>query len=294
LNDFLSFEGTKSFDITAPSMICVQKLTSLAFAYYDGIKPVEMLTPDQKSQAIKKLPHFLEFTSYIFNFQGMLCGPLCFYEDYIEFIHGTNITKFKDEHKNRDPSYDFGRRRALIKKVFWAIIFAIIFFKLSKYRFVETIKEEHLELPFLHRLLFLYLTAFNHRVKYYVAFLISEAVCVASGFGFNGYDAETGEPKWDLIKNIDIYKLETVKNMKCFVDNWNIQTGIWLRRIAYDRLPKGKTLGVFVLSAFWHGFYPGYYLTFILAAFLIYAGRGVRLNCSFISFLKFFFNSFKI
>jgi len=55
-----------------------------------------------------------------------------------------------------------------------------------------------------------------------------------------------------------------------------------LRRIAYDRLPKGKTLGVFVLSAFWHGFYPGYYLTFVLAAFLIYVGRGVSLCYFFI------------
>lgn len=46
--------------------------------------------------------------------------------------------------------------------------------------------------------------------------------------------------------------------------------------MAYDRLPKGKTLAVFVLSAFWHGFYPGYYLSFVLGAFIVYAGRGVR------------------
>ena len=70
--------------------------------------------------------------------------------------------------------------------------------------------------------------------------------------------------------------------MKSIFDNWNIQTQLWLRRIAYDRLPTGKTLGVFVLSAFWHGFYPGYYMTFVLAAFYVYAGRGV---------IKIYFNS---
>ena len=64
--------------------------------------------------------------------------------------------------------------------------------------------------------------------------------------------------------------------MKAYIDAWNLQTRIGLRRIAFDRLPAGKTLGVFVLSAFWHGFYPGYYLMFVLAAFLTYAGRGVR------------------
>ena len=31
----------------------------------------------------------------------------------------------------------------------------------------------------------------------------------------------------------------------------NIETGIWLRRVCYDRIQKGGTLGVFVLSAFW-------------------------------------------
>ena len=66
--------------------------------------------------------------------------------------------------------------------------------------------------------------------------------------------------------------------MKYFLDNWNITTQAWLRRIAYDRLKtgSGKTLGVFVLSAFWHGFYPGYYFTFIQIAFTVYGGRKVN------------------
>ena len=63
--------------------------------------------------------------------------------------------------------------------------------------------------------------------------------------------------------------------MKEIFENWNIQTQLWLKRIGYDRLPTGKTLGVFVLSAFWHGFYPGYYITFVLCACFVYAGRGV-------------------
>lgn len=63
--------------------------------------------------------------------------------------------------------------------------------------------------------------------------------------------------------------------MKHFLDNWNLSTTRWFRFIAYERLPSGKTLGVFLLSAFWHGFYPGYYLTFILGALAVYAGRGV-------------------
>jgi lysophospholipid acyltransferase 1/2 len=31
-----------------------------------------------------------------------------------------------------------------------------------------------------------------------------------------------------------------------------------------------------VLSAFWHGWYPGYYLSFVTGAFMTYSGRGIR------------------
>ncbi len=63
--------------------------------------------------------------------------------------------------------------------------------------------------------------------------------------------------------------------MKSLIDNWNIKTQIWLRRIVYDRVKYFKTLCVFTFSALWHGFYPGYYLTLISTVLLTYAGRGV-------------------
>ena len=39
------------------------------------------------------MPHIIEFLSYIFNFQGIIVGPLSFYQDYIDFITGNNIIK---------------------------------------------------------------------------------------------------------------------------------------------------------------------------------------------------------
>lgn len=57
-------------------------------------------------------------------------------------------------------------------------------------------------------------------------------------------------------------------------------TNNWLRNYMYLRVtPKGKkpgfraSLATFVTSTFWHGFYPGYYLSFILAAFLQTAAK---------------------
>lgn len=75
---------------------------------------------------------------------------------------------------------------------------------------------------------------------------------------------------------IDIFS-KTSTSLKYLIDNWHIQTNNWLRRILFERLPEGKTLGVFIISCVWHGFYPGYYLSFLFSAFVIYVGRGVRI-----------------
>jgi lysophospholipid acyltransferase 1/2 len=126
-----------------------------------------------------------------------------------------------------------------------------------------------------YRFVYFYISGNSRRLYYYTAWTLSDAVHNASGFGFNGFDEATGAPKWDLLNNVNIVALETATNVKGIIDNWHIQTSQWLRVIAFERLPTGKTLGVFVLSAFWHGFYPGYYITFFMGACLVYIGRGV-------------------
>ena len=45
--------GNYELDITTKLMITTQKLTALSFAYYDGMRPTEKLSSDQKSQVIK-------------------------------------------------------------------------------------------------------------------------------------------------------------------------------------------------------------------------------------------------
>jgi lysophospholipid acyltransferase 1/2 len=70
-----------------------QKLTAFAFAYYDGMVPEEKLNDEQVSQRIVAKPSLIQFLSYCFNFQGIVVGPLCYYEDYINFIDGNNILK---------------------------------------------------------------------------------------------------------------------------------------------------------------------------------------------------------
>ena len=54
----------------------------------------------------------------------------------------------------------------------------------------------------------MYWVALAARLKYYFAWTLSESICNASGLGFNGMDEKTGQAKWDLTNNIDIFKFE--------------------------------------------------------------------------------------
>jgi len=121
------------------------------------------------------------------------------------------------------------------------------------------------------------------RMKYYGVWSLAEGSCILSGIGYNGVDPATGRAKWDRLTNINPWEIETAQNTRAYLNNWNINTNQWLRNYMYLRVtPKGKkpgfraTLATFVTSAFWHGFYPGYYLAFVLASFLQVAAKNGR------------------
>jgi lysophospholipid acyltransferase len=80
--------------------------------------------------------------------------------------------------------------------------------------------------------------------------------------------------------------LESAQNSRAYLDSWNKNTNKWLRNYIYLRVtPAGKkpgfraTLATFSTSAFWHGFYPGYYLTFLLGAFIQTVAKNFRRYC---------------
>jgi len=288
INDY----GGYTLDITGPLMIGTQKLTSLAFSIHDGIyKTEDQLSEDQKKLAVKKRPNLLQFLSYLFYFHGILAGPLCFYSDYISFVDGSYFkvqkpqqinkkdegdkTKSSNDVDNQDPS---PTKAVLSKFTLSAICITVMFTLAPLCAKVTNADEKFIRThTFLYRIAFLLLSVGLARGKYYFAWKFGESINNASGLGFNGYD-ESGRAKWDLVKNVSIRKLESATSLKGIVDNWNIQTTVWLRRVCYERVPFQKTFITYVLSATWHGFYPGYYFSFIGAVFFTQAARAVRRN----------------
>ncbi|KAJ7987998.1 hypothetical protein DPEC_G00319060 [Dallia pectoralis] len=277
--------GMYSADFTGPMMVITQKITSLAFEIHDGMcRKEEQLTPNQRILAIRRMPSLLEYFSYNCNFMGILAGPTSSYNDYIAFIEGTPCRRHADHqisakvigrHKLTDPSPNM----EVVRKLATCFLSLMVFLSVCKVFPVErNISDEFIATtPIYARVVYLYLSMLTTRPKYYFVWTLADAINNAAGFGFNGYNHD-GSPRWDLISNLRIRDIELATSFKMFLDNWNIQTAHWLKRVCYERCPYHPTAATFILSAMWHGAYPGYYLTFLTGIVVTLAARAMRHN----------------
>lgn len=278
--------GSYTLDITGPLMVITQKVTSLAFSLHDGLaRREDELSADQKYHVVRKMPTLLEYFSYVFHFQVLMCGPVIFYRDYIDFINGHTFLKHPppssgplDNNSNsRKVVLEPSSYLVVFKKVVCSALCALLFLNLIPSFPIQRVKEpEFLEdFSFHSKMMYLAITTTICRFKYYHAWLLADAICNASGLGFNGYDAK-GRARWDLISNVDVLKFEFGLSLRDSIEQWNKGTTRWLRMLVYERAPRFRTVLTYALSALWHGFYPGYYLTFMSGALFTFASRSVR------------------
>ena len=164
---------------------------------------------------------------------------------------------------------------ATIKAV-TGLLWIFAFLNFSKwYNSDSVLGDQYLKFGFPRRVWMLEMLGVTTRMKYYGVWTLTEGACILSGLGYKGVDPKTGKVDWNRLQNVNPFGVELAQNSRAYLENWNINTNHWLRNYMYLRVtPKGKkpgfraSLATFVTSAFWHGFYPGYYLSFVLAAFL--------------------------
>ncbi|KAI8349248.1 MBOAT, membrane-bound O-acyltransferase family-domain-containing protein, partial [Mortierella sp. GBAus27b] len=276
LNDYRGYK----LDHTGPQMILTMKLTSWAFSVHDGRRNPKELSKYQQEHAITTFPNLLHYLSYVFFFPGVLVGPTFEYMDYIRFI---DLTQFKDS-KTGKIHWPAGRVKASMTSFFFSLIaLASLAIFAPKLDALWTLSPDFKALPWVLRFGYVQLAAFAARFKYYAVWKMAEGACVLAGFGYNGQDPKTGESRWDASSNIDIWAYETGESVKTLADSWNKGTNLWLKHSVYFRVVKPgakpgafETFATFAVSAFWHGFYPGYYLMFISAAMALTAGKLLR------------------
>ncbi|KAK9884428.1 hypothetical protein WA026_007275 [Henosepilachna vigintioctopunctata] len=269
--------GSSGVDVTGPIMVMTQKVTSLAFNIHDGkTKSEEEMKKNQKLEAMKETPDLLSYFSYCLTFQTLMAGPSISFKNYLDFIEGKNFKVYTAISKKQLPasSTEPSPIPVVVQKVFIAAICGASFIIVGTYFPVSGMKESKFieDTSISYKFWYIYVSTGASRLKYYFAWIFADAICNSSGLGFSGYN-EKGEAKWDAMSNIEIVKFETGTNLKETIDAWNIRTNVWLRTVAYERSTKYPTVMTFSLSALWHGFYPGYYITFASGALFTAAAR---------------------
>uniref|UniRef100_A0A8C4WXG3 Membrane bound O-acyltransferase domain containing 2b n=1 Tax=Eptatretus burgeri TaxID=7764 RepID=A0A8C4WXG3_EPTBU len=282
---YISDYGVYSTDFTGPMMVMAQKITSLAFEVHDGLgRKNEELSEDQQRLAVRQRPNLLQYLSYNFNFLSILAGPCCSYKDYVAFIEGWSCTAWANPQGQSDSKpngYKVWAEPSPTGAAFLKLAVAVASLGLHltlgrAFPVLYNVDERFVRTGSFHaRLCYLVVSVQAARPKYYFAWSLADAIHNAAGFGFNGY-TKSGQPRWDLVSNINIWNIETATSFKMFLDNWNTQTVRWLKFVCYDRLDKHTTVATFMLSAAWHGVYPGYYFTFFTGILMSLSARVVR------------------
>lgn len=255
-------------DYTNVLMVATIKVTSFGFDLGNG-----------KFSDKKSAPGALEYFSYCFMFPGVMVGPCMFFEDYRHFIDGS----YERRVRRSDPQFNgrFVRMMyQLYASVFWLFVHAA-----GRNFFSTDLADsaECLSWNVFLRLAYVYCSLMVDKSKFYFVWAVSDAAYLASGAGFHlhGSGKENEVVMWDAMSNVDPMAIEMAWNFKIIVSVWNRATNRWLHTYFYTPLLKAgygrsgsiPSLMTYLVSAFWHGFYPAYYLTFLSAAWLTSVNR---------------------
>lgn len=76
---------------------------------------------------------------------------------------------------------------------------------------------------------------------------------------------EPSELNYNTTRNLSISGCEWAPSVRDGMRSWNMSVQYWLVTFVYRRFPvrKYRTVVTMLVSAFWHGVHPGYYLSFL-------------------------------
>ncbi|KAJ6249826.1 oysgedart [Anaeramoeba flamelloides] len=264
------------------------KLTKFSWDYYDG-KHYNAKAKIQNQNRITELPSFFEFFSYVLHWNTVLMGPPIGIKRYLNHINGNLIEDSKNQFFKKTqvkPKQNDNRYKYVFKSLFVSVI-SLIIVVIGQMHFKEdfVVSDYVYSKPFYLRIFLVKFGGFLIRCKYYFGMTITIGANIVTGLNFNGF-IEDGSYKWDALTMINPKNIELSQSAYEISKNWNIETGLWLQQYVYLKLTNSEnkkfrnrsisTMITFAISAIFHGFYPGYYMTFAIAALTIITGRVLR------------------
>ncbi|XP_066996783.2 lysophospholipid acyltransferase 5 isoform X1 [Anabrus simplex] len=268
--------GTETYDIkwSMPQCVLTLRLIGLAFDVYDGRKPIEQLSVEQKKTALDRIPTLLEVAGHTYFPASFLVGPQFPMRRYLNFVTG----QFKESlNESGLPSCLYAAlKRGSLGFVYLGIYQLGTSFLPDSYLLSQTYDI----LPFWKKCIFLGLWGKITLYKYISCWLISEGVCISTGLTYNGKSKE-GEALWDGCANVKLRVFEGASKFGHYITSFNINTNHWVAQYIYKRL---KFLGNRYLSqasallflAIWHGLHSGYYMCFFMEFVVIKLEKDVE------------------
>lgn len=271
---FFDFGGWAIDDISTIYMVYVAKYSSFAFSYHDGgVDISEIKSEHLKKQRIEKMPSLFEYASYIYFYPTCITGPFVEYKDFINFIELTDC--YSNLTNNLGFIFYQGCEKFLLA-IFYVIFFALYGGKYPMWA-VGTAEFREKYPAFWQRIVYMFLCGPVGRAKYYVAWLLTYSSLIFSGMAYGETkDEKTGKIIRDVEKGTygSIIYNEVGMNPREKMKYWNTSIHVWLKYNIYVRVLSSKgrfrnnrvvaAFCTYGLSAIWHGFYPSYYVSFVM------------------------------
>ena len=266
--------GDYTVDFSGPMMIQVTRVTYVAFAVHDGLAKKESdLNNDQRSQRVYARPSVLEYMSYTFNFHSLLAGPTYTLREHLSFMDGSYKVQVSDDPvKPLNVVYPYF---AIVSKLIYALLCISLMIGVGQYYSIDNLLDPTYMRSFPSMPITVFFAEFLFYYRYYFIWLLAESINNAAGLGFNGFD-KSGNPKWDLVRNAGVLDTQLALNIRVATTEWNATCALWLRRVVYERVQFSPPLVTMLVCAWWHGFYPAYYVSFLFIGISVVAARKMR------------------
>ena len=273
LTEYMSW----SLDVTSALMLFTAKYSAFAYDLVDGrrarAKVSLSVTPHVAEARLKtcllEVPSVWEYMVFVFDFLGVIAGPVFHARDYLDFIYLRG--DFADQ-----PPHMFCSRVAL-ERFASALAIGLCFAvsgTVPELSFDYTSTGAFMGANFFLRLFLVQIMTLTARLKYYFAWYMADTACLIAGISYNPSNRE----KFSRSQNAVISKVDWANCQSEAMSYWNISVSRWLRSNIYLRAIEAPLPGFLrgivgqrqyatiltrFVSAFWHGFYPGYYLAFL-------------------------------
>jgi hypothetical protein len=237
-------------DVSGLIMFSSLRTILLTFNIFDG-KKKEVKRKQWENMKLTFVPNLFDFFVYMFSFTGTFSGPILPFNIFIK-----TLELEADEKAEKEDIANGAKAFGL------TFIYAVCS-GLSTFLFPTKmiISDPFYENPYLVQILLSVLYSFFHTTRYMFAWTGCEASLKVQGAT---RFPDLFDPEYCRSFRPEIYF--TQRHMGGLVNEWNHSVHFFLKECIHTRvlaLGGGQLLArilTFLFSAFWHGFYPGYYI----------------------------------